>query len=526
MQDPQDFMDKARWEKLQSLFDAALKLTRGERDAFLLQQCQQDSVLLEEVRAMLTAHISREDILKRTSVLTEPRSLQQSTRLPAGHEVGPYQILEEIGAGGMGVIYKATDMRLQRTVALKFLPVHLHADPMMRQRFIAEARTASQLDNPHVCVIHDIGETLEGQIYIAMSYYDGETLATRITRGPLEPEQAIDIAIQICDGLEAAHSHGIVHRDIKPANIMLTKESLVKILDFGIAKVADVKLTGTGVSIGTLAYMAPEQLNGEEADTRADIWALGVTLYEMLSGNYAFSGKGKHEALHSIIHSNSNPADSLPAHVPGSLRDVLERALQRDREQRYQGMAQMMDHLISARSGAGSDPTVIRTQANIPRSDAKNHQWDPAFLDAVADMLTQWIGPIASRLVQRSAKQAQNLDELYAQLADRLPDTAARNIFQEQLKIRAAMHTKPPAPNTIPRTGERADSSTLKLSPIQLSQLESALLPHLGPIAAALIRRTVAKSASWGELCDELAQHLASDLDRDRFLRAMENTSH
>jgi serine/threonine-protein kinase len=212
-----------------------------------------------------------------------------------GKTISHYRILDKIGEGGMGRVYKAQDTLLDRVVALKFLSLHLLEREGARERFIHEAKAAATLDHPNICTIHQVGETEDEQMFLAMAYYDGETLEHRIERGPLSVEEATAIALQIAQGLTKAHAEGITHRDLKPGNVMLTKDGLVKILDFGLAKLAGAtKITKTGSTVGTPRYMSPEQVEGKDTDPRSDIWSLGTILYEMLSGAPAF--KGGHEA--------------------------------------------------------------------------------------------------------------------------------------------------------------------------------------------------------------------------------------
>jgi len=219
-----------------------------------------------------------------------------------GETVSHYRILEKLGGGGMGVVYRAEDTHLGRDVALKFLPPELTRDREARERFTLEARAASALDHAHICTIHDIDETDDGRLFIAMTCYSGETLKARLARGPLEIEDAIEIARQIASGLERAHQAGIIHRDIKPANLIVTEHGEVKILDFGVAKLAgEAGLTRTGSTLGTLAYMAPEQAGGTEIGPATDLWALGVVLYEMLTASLPFEGRGEAETLAAIV---------------------------------------------------------------------------------------------------------------------------------------------------------------------------------------------------------------------------------
>jgi len=208
-----------------------------------------------------------------------------------GQTISHYKILSKLGEGGMGVVYKAEDLKLKRCVALKFLPPELTRDAMAKERFVNEAQAASALDHPNICTIHEIDETNEGQTFIAMACYEGESLKTKIERGPLKLDETLDIAVQIAQGLTKAHEQKIIHRDIKPANVLITKDGLVKIVDFGLAKLSGrTKLTRTGTTPGTVSYMSPEQLRGGDVDHRSDIWALGVVLYEMIIGKTPFRG--------------------------------------------------------------------------------------------------------------------------------------------------------------------------------------------------------------------------------------------
>ncbi len=267
--------------------------------------------------------------------------------LMVGETVSHYRILAEIGVGGMGVVYKAEDLRLGRLVALKFLPQQLVHDPDAKRRFFQEARTASALDHANVCSIHDIEETTDGKVFISMAYCDGETLKTRLARGPLAPTEAVRVALQVARGLARAHQAGIVHRDVKPGNVMVTTEGEAKLLDFGIAKITSVgDLTQTGTTLGTIAYMAPEQIRGGDADERSDVWALGVVLYEMLAGRRPFSGASDYELLQAIVDRPQAPLTGV-ACVTDDIARIVERALDKARERRYANAAELV-HALEA----------------------------------------------------------------------------------------------------------------------------------------------------------------------------------
>ncbi|HSQ75350.1 MAG TPA: serine/threonine-protein kinase, partial [Bacteroidota bacterium] len=254
-----------------------------------------------------------------------------------GSTVSHYRIIEKLGGGGMGVVYKAEDTRLKRPVALKFLPPQLTQDEEAKQRFIHEAQTASALQHKNICVVYDIDETAEGQLFISMEYLPGETLKKKIEGGPIPIDQAIDIAVQIGRGLTKAHESGILHRDIKPANIMMTADGEAKIVDFGLAKLAgQSSLTKAGTTLGTLAYMSPEQLRGATVDERSDIWALGAVLYEMVSGRQPFKGEYDPAILYAILDTEPEPIATSRSDIPAMLITVLARALAKHPASRYQ----------------------------------------------------------------------------------------------------------------------------------------------------------------------------------------------
>ncbi len=263
-----------------------------------------------------------------------------------GQTVSHYRILDKLGSGGMGIVYKAEDTKLQRYVAIKFLPPELTRDPESKNRFIKEARAASALDHPNICTIYEIGETEDEQLFIAMAYYDGENLKSKIERASLTVEKTLEVGIQIAQGLSKAHELGIVHRDIKPANIMITDDGLVKILDFGLAKLADQsKITQTGATYGTTSYMSPEQTKGEGVDSRTDIWSLGVVLYEALSGKRPFKGDYGQAVVFSILNENPEPLYAFRSDIPAALGEIVERCLDKEPADRFQSMDDLKNDL-------------------------------------------------------------------------------------------------------------------------------------------------------------------------------------
>ncbi|MFL6200563.1 MAG: serine/threonine-protein kinase, partial [Thermoanaerobaculia bacterium] len=305
-----------------------------------------------------------------SSSSSRPRTGELTGSL-AGRTLNHYRILELAGGGGMGVVYKAEDLRLARRVALKFLPPELTRDPDAKARFLQEARAASSLDHPNICTIHEVGETEDGQIYLAMPLYDGETLRKRIERGPLTIEDAIDLAEQIARGLSKAHRGGIVHRDVKPANLMVTGDGVVKILDFGLAKLAGAAaITRTGSSVGTPAYMSPEQSRGEEVDHRTDLWSLGVVLYEMVAGRRPFRGDHEQAILYSLLHEDPVPLTQARPGTPTELEQIVEGLLAKDPAQRYPSADGAMGDLRALRT-----ETLTTTVRTVPDPAPKIRPW-------------------------------------------------------------------------------------------------------------------------------------------------------
>jgi len=269
-----------------------------------------------------------------------------------GKTIHHYMILEKLGTGGMGTVYKARDSKLDRFVALKFLAPHLSRAEEEKKRFIHEAKAASALDHSNICTIHDINETEDGQMFIAMACYEGESLKVKIDRGPMPVEEVLDIAIQIARGLEKAHAKEIVHRDIKPANILITEDSQAKLVDFGLAKLAGrTILTREGTTLGTVAYMSPEQTEGTHIDHRADIWALGVVLYEMLCGERPFKGEYEQAVMYSILNEEPEPLRKVNPAVPKELEEVVLHTLAKNPTDRYQTSEEIQKDLTAISEG-------------------------------------------------------------------------------------------------------------------------------------------------------------------------------
>src|SRR5262245_2072489 len=292
-------------------------------------------------------------------------TLSISTRL------GPYEILAPLGAGGMGEVYRAKDTRLDRIVAIKVLPSHLSSNPDFRQRFEREARTVSALNHENICTLHDIGHQDEIH-YLVMEFIDGETLGSRLKKGPLATAEVLRYSIQIADALDRAHKKGVIHRDLKPGNIMLTKSGL-KLLDFGLAKITSAQpasevsqlvthqheLTGQGMILGTLQYMAPEQLEGKETDARTDIFAFGAVVYEMATGKKAFEGTSQASLIAAILKEQPKPFAQTQPLTPPSLERLVKTCLEKDPEDRWQSIHDVSSELRWISESSNSQSVTV-----------------------------------------------------------------------------------------------------------------------------------------------------------------------
>jgi len=323
-------MESERWRAVRAMFDEVVDLTPAARVERLAGA---DPGLRRDVEALLAADAEAEEYLAGMMFGVPARADPLGL---TGRTVSHFRVLDLLGSGGMGVVYSAEDTRLNRPVALKLPFPQVQLDPSAKERFLNEARSAGALDHPSLCSIYEVGETADGLPFLAMALYRGETLKARLMREPrLTIAATLEIARQIVSGLSAAHQTGVVHRDLKPGNVMLLPEGGVKILDFGLAKVRDQSVTGPGMVLGTAAYMAPEQIRGDPVDGRADLWALGVLLYEMVTGRQPFRGDHEIAVAHAILHTEPEPPSKLRSDIPAAVEDVVLTLLSKDPAQRY-----------------------------------------------------------------------------------------------------------------------------------------------------------------------------------------------
>jgi eukaryotic-like serine/threonine-protein kinase len=385
---------------LEELLPTALELTASARRALLDRECAGDAALRAELESLIGAH-------ERAGLL-DVQIPEGERWLAPGTVVSHYQLRGVLGRGGMGVVHRAVDLRLGRTVALKFLPLALSVDALAKRRFVTEAQAAAALQHPNVCTIHEIGETEQGQLFIAMAFVDGESLRERLGRGALEVTEAVAIAHQIGAALGAAHRHGIVHRDVKPANVMLDPQGSATLVDFGVAKLDGSTMTGGGLTPGTTAYMSPEQVRGEAVDHRTDVWSLGVVLYEMLSGVRPFRSESDMGTRHAITSVKPARLRALRNDVPPVLDALVGRALAKRRDRRFQS--------------AGDMAAALERVSATPVRSAASHRAFRARVIALSALATVVLVPAAvwgwRRWVTRQARDSLPNIEVLARAGD------------------------------------------------------------------------------------------------------------
>lgn len=351
-------MTPERWRQVKEMFHAALQHEPRQRSSFLSSACSEDEALRQEVESLIAAHEKDGSFIDSPAYEAATEMLTDDQEVKPGQTIGHYQILSTLGKGGMGEVYLARDTKLDRKVALKFLPGAFTQDRERLRRFEQEARATSALNHPNILTIFEIGEA-DGRHYIATEFIEGETLGQRIAVGPLKLGETLNIAEQITSALSAAHGAGIVHRDVKPENIMIRRDGIVKVLDFGLAKLARTQSsrsgpedstralvkTSTGVVMGTVAYMSPEQARGLSLDARTDIWSLGVVIYQMLTGSAPFSGATSSDTLVSILEREPRSLNSFSPEIPEALEWIVTKALTKDCDDRYQTSRELLTDL-------------------------------------------------------------------------------------------------------------------------------------------------------------------------------------
>jgi eukaryotic-like serine/threonine-protein kinase len=359
-------MTPERWKKIDELVQAAVELKPEDRPAYLDSVCRGDADLRREVETLIAYQRDASGFLE-SPAIKDAAELMADARTESleGRAIGHYHLTRKIGAGGMGAVYLARDRRLDREVAIKFISPDSAEDDLSRKRLMREARASARLDHPNICSIYEVGEE-DGLSFIVMQHVEGETLASLIQRKPIELKESLEIAVQVADALAEAHSRGIIHRDIKPANVMISARGQAKVMDFGLAKdVSETRqleseadtlslLTGPDVIVGTVPYMSPEQMRGEGADARSDIFSFGTLLYEMFSGRQPFAAETAASTISAILTKEPPPLARYATGVPIELERIVRKCLEKNRERRYQTMRDLVIDLENVRGAYGS----------------------------------------------------------------------------------------------------------------------------------------------------------------------------
>src|SRR5262245_20010358 len=421
-------MTPERWKRVAHLYESALERDPLVRAAFVAQACSGDDLLRREVESLL-AHEGTPLVVDQEMMAVAVPLLVSDGMLEPNTQLGPYRLERLVGAGGMGHVYRATDTRLNRTVAIKVLPEALAEDAQFRARFEREAHALAGLTHPHICTLYDVGHqdasADQGHAvdYLVLEYVEGEPLDARLQRGALPSDHALTCAIQIADALDAAHRRGIVHRDLKPGNIMLTKGG-AKLLDFGLAKptvpaivglppshvpTTPPALTAQGTILGTFQYMAPEQLEGQEADARTDIFAFGAVVYEMVTGKKAFGGKSHASLIGAIMHAEPPPISSLQPLTPPLLDRVVRRCLAKDPDERWQTSRDLASQLHWVESAPPTESAVSdAVGASHVRVGVKRREgmaWTAAAVMTIVGIAMLASSRLPGRRIQDSASE-------------------------------------------------------------------------------------------------------------------------
>ncbi|MFP3940237.1 MAG: protein kinase domain-containing protein [Thermoanaerobaculia bacterium] len=514
---------RERYERIKALYLEARDLSApAERVRFLAARCGDDPDLLREVDELLGLDSGVSPGAAPELGLDPPPEPPAEPPIPAGTRVGPYEVEEEIARGGMGHVYRARDVRLDRRVALKFLarsPASEAPAEEASRRFLEEARTASALDHPNVCTIHDVG-AWRGRTFLAMTYYPGRTLQDRLAEGPLPVDEAVHVAVQVARGLAAAHAEGIVHRDVKPGNVLLSEGGPVKVLDFGLAShPGRRRLTRTGLALGTPGFMAPEQLRGERASPAADVWAVGVLLYEMLTGRHPFRGDSLPAAAYAAVHEEPEDLRRSRPETPAWLAAVVTRCLAKDPARRFPDAGRLHRALSdgldgpdgTSRRGAGSDRTAggpgeARGRGPLGRwlrRPAVSAAWALAALALLAAVLAPWWRQETTRrwLHREALPEIRRLaqDDVAAafRLAHRARERAGGDPQLEQLwrdmTLPVTLTSEPPGAAVAVRGYREAEGDWLSLGrtplhgvrlPLAMVRLRATLDGHV-PVEAA-----------------------------------------
>jgi len=410
-----------------------------------------------------------------------------------GDIIGDYRIVDVLGRGGMGKIFRVRNLISDRVDALKIVAPDLGANAELADRFVREIKVHASLEHPNIAALRTalrVGD----QFAMVMELVEGMDLEEKLRQGPIEARAAVDLVDQVLSALAFAHAHGVTHRDIKPANIIVTPAGVVKLTDFGIAQSAgDPRLTATGMALGSLYYMSPEQVSAGAVDGRADIYSLGVTFYHMVTGRRPFDGDNGPAILAAQIMRMPTPPAEVNPDVPAAISAMIMRALEKEPARRFQTAGEWQAVLRGAASGGGS--------AAVPAL------FDAAALARIESDLAAAVGPIARQLVLRAAQHSSNMAELCRALAEQIPGSDDRRAFLRAHEIKEDTASRTPVPGA---------ASVLDPSLLQLAK--EKLAPYIGPIAGVVVNRTSRRTRTREEFFDALAAEIASEADRKKFL--------
>jgi serine/threonine protein kinase/Tfp pilus assembly protein PilF len=536
-------MDAERARRLEQLYHSALEHDAAQRAAYLKSACGADSSLRQEVESLLAHDQAAENFIEAPAMEVAAQLVAQqrnqsedkSGASVIGTTVSHYLVTEKLGGGGMGIVYKARDIRLGRLVALKFLPENFAASPTAIVRFQREARAASSLNHPNICTIYDIGED-GGRAFIAMEYLDGQTLKYLIESQPMKSDQMLRLARQIAEALDAAHSQHIIHRDIKPANIFVTQRGQAKVLDFGLAKLTSTpprmatgpavagpidgnveeQLTNPGMAIGTVAYMSPEQARGEEVDIRTDLFSFGAVLYEMATGQRAFGGTTAAVVFDAILNRDPVSLSRLKPQLPEGLAHIVGKALHKDRQERYQSAAEMLADFRAIEAGA---------QVHSGRSVASREK---LWLPALAVLAIAAVIAVVFSLRQRPSRKLTETDTVV--LSD-FANSTGDPIFDDTLKtaLNVSLRQSPflsllsdsKVANTLQLMTRPADTRLTPEVARELCQRVGSKAYLAGSIASLGSEYVLGLKAVNCQSGDTLAQEQATAVSKEKVLDAL-----
>ncbi|MCG6964639.1 MAG: serine/threonine protein kinase [Acidobacteria bacterium] len=457
--------------------------------------------------------------------------------LSNGSRFGDYQIREELGRGGMGHVYRARHLTLDRDVALKLLASRYSADEAYLQRFLKEARSAARLNHRNIVQIYDFGR-VDSAYYLAMEFVPGRSFGWFLrTSGPVSEADAIAVTRQACTALGVAHAGGVIHRDVKPDNFILRQDGIVKLVDLGLAKslADDQNLTQTGVVAGTPNYISPEQIAGlKDLDGRTDIYSLGATLFHLVTGRPPYEGSSPMVIIAKHLHDELPDPRSVAPNLSEGICAVIRKMMAREREMRYSDTREVDAALAVLQSGSATPPraasshAVSRTAAmpSMPTAaSAPSLSWDANLLARVETPLAAAIGPLAKVLVKKAAQSSSDLHDLCAKLSQQIPSETQRNAFMSEVLDGLPRQATAPTPSPSVQGSQRINHQAAGAEPPSepewsqesLHAVERRLATEIGPLARVLVKRAAKKASSWEELVNELGTHVASPAAQSAF---------